>query len=672
MTPLPPCIVYSQNAALLRRLQGFLGSIGRVHPTRHSSSLLTVCGQFDPAILLIDLCAANSHALLTRIMDDHPDLVVLAVAPPDMENRSAMEQETILTVVDADCDRRTLQSAMRRAVRQWSLLQENKALRAADLSKPPAPPPRVRRGEAAPASLFHFSGMFRNYERLETRLEHLVEGVARCARIPRVGLFAAESNGKTYRLKAGVKCLEGTDQLEFTNDDPLLCWMRMHPHLISKSMLAHCDHPTEASFLGQMLDTLGAEIILPLHARGRLAGWMFFGRRHTGFPFEETDYEELAGLTDHVSVLFENSLLCEEVRLQKTLAETLLRSMPAGIVAVNTAGRIRWCNDEAQSILGTGTEVLHQPVDVLGSHLSDRILQCLRGQVAATEEWTPPRSGRVLHIQTRPLLDGDICMGAMLLLHDKTEEHRLRKKQEQMERATFWNEMAAALSHEVRNPLVTVSTFAQLLQERYNDPEFRKSFSDLASKEIQRVHHLLNQIDAFANRPEPHFQPVHLDAAIEKALALAHTRVADGNASILVRTDPGLPPLQADEPALIEAVAHLIVNAIEAGNGEASARTTVTAGPCGSRSAPEAIRIDVEDNGKGMPPEIEDNVFSPFCSSKPHGVGLGLPIVKRTVTDHNGKLSLEKIKHGTRVSMELPIHQPQPPAAPARSNGSAS
>ncbi len=99
---------------------------------------------------------------------------------------------------------------------------------------------------------------------------------------------------------------------------------------------------------------VGAEVIVPLQARGRVSGWLFFGHRLTGQPFDYQSLEALMILGDHVSTVLENALLNEEVTLQKTLAETLLAAIPPGIIASDEDAIIRWCNPSAESILGLG------------------------------------------------------------------------------------------------------------------------------------------------------------------------------------------------------------------------------------------------------------------------------------------------------------------------------
>src|SRR5437868_10035225 len=111
--------------------------------------------------------------------------------------------------------------------------------------------------------------------------------------------------------------------------------------------------------------------MVPLYARGEIIGWLFFGHRITGLPFDYGDLEGLMILAEHVSTVLENALLYEEITLQKTLAETLLKSIPPGIVAIDEEGIIRWFNPPAESILGVrATDALHHPAEAAGGKLA--------------------------------------------------------------------------------------------------------------------------------------------------------------------------------------------------------------------------------------------------------------------------------------------------------------
>src|SRR5207247_6852647 len=131
-----------------------------------------------------------------------------------------------------------------------------------------------------------------------------------------------------YRLRAGVRCLPETHELELSERDPLVRWFELHAHLISRANLSQTADQAQRSILRRALDTFGAEVIVPLYARGRIIGWLFFGHHVTGQPFTYSDLESLMMLAEQISTVLENALLYEEITVQKTLAETLLNAIP--------------------------------------------------------------------------------------------------------------------------------------------------------------------------------------------------------------------------------------------------------------------------------------------------------------------------------------------------------
>jgi len=272
-------------------------------------------------------------------------------------------------------------------------------------------------------------------------------------------------------------------------------------------------------------------------------------------------------------------------------------------------------------------------------------------------EWTDPATHRDLSIQICPLQQQGECRGCMAVLHDLSEERIWREKQNNLERATFWNELASAISHEIRNPLVAISTFAQLLPERYGDEEFRTQFRDLTIQEVARLNGMIDQLDEYAKPPHIEFAPIHLKELLETALHKARNGDIPPQ-DVLVEMAAKLPPFQGDIHLLADAISHLLENAFAAVEGTAQPHISLraTAGKIGTGRP--AILIEIRDNGAGIPANIQEKVFSPFCTTKARGIGLGLPIVQRTLIDHGGVVALESGKGGTLVRLSLPALEP--------------
>src|SRR2546430_86358 len=378
----------------------------------------------------------------------------------------------------------------------------------------------LERAHASSLPLLRFPRVFRRLDNVEGLLASIVEGVADAAGVTRVGIFSRIRQGDRYRLRAGLRCLLEANEIEYNERDPSVRWFELHGHLVSRANLGHIAPQNQRPLLRRSLDTFGAEVIVPLYARGEIIGWLFFGHRITGLPFDYGDLEGLMILAEHVSTVLENALLYEEVTLQKTLAETLLKSIPPGIVAIDEDAIIRWFNPPAEKTLGlSGTAALNKPVESVGTRLAGLLRETLESKTPMPpQHWIDNNTQRSLSVETRQLAGNGSPLGAVAVIQDLTAQETLREKQALLDRATFWTDLAASMSHEIRNPLVAIKTFAQLLPERFDDADFRKEFNQIVVSEIDRLDKIITQINNFAHPPELVFKPIDVRSSVKKGV----------------------------------------------------------------------------------------------------------------------------------------------------------
>jgi PAS domain S-box-containing protein len=661
MIPSPPiCILYSQDADLVRRMKAFLSALAQVRHVSSPDRLDAVLQQNSPAILVLDLRAKEARDLLEQIQAALPEILVIALGTLRSEPLREVENSGVYASEDLQIDRRRLQALVTRGFDHLRVLQENRDLREHAVA-PYAAPESARRSELSlerrdPAlPLLRFPRVFRRFDNVEALLANLVESVADATGIGRVGIFSKIRQSDRYRLRAGLRCLPETYEIEYGERDALVRWFELHAHLICRANLPQVE-PAQRALMRRALDSFAAEVIVPLHAGGRIIGWLFFGHRVTGERFESSDLEGLMGLAEHVATVLENALLNEEVTVQKTLAETLLKSIPPGIVATDEEANIRWFNPTAEQILGVDArDALNQPIEAVGGKLAAFLRETLEAREnLPPRQWIDANTRRSLSVETRRLVDQKTALGAVAVVHDLTAEDNLRQKQDLVDRAAFWTDLAASMSHEIRNPLVAIKTFAQLLPERFDDADFRKDFNEIVVQEIDRLDKIITQINNFAHPSELVMKPVDVRTSVKKAIELAKTRVAKNGVAIDTTLPNDLPRVLGDEDALAEAFAHLVANAAEATSGQTKPRITLAAKPIREAGRASGVVITIQDNGRGISPDLREKIFSPFCTTKARGMGLGLPIVKRTVFDHNGRVDIDSNPHGTSVSIMLP------------------
>lgn len=667
MSTSPVCVLYSQDAELVRRVKAFLRTTAQVRHVPNADRLDAVLQQTSPALLLMDLRARDTRDLLDQVQTEWPEVLIIALGALRSEPLREAEQSGIYAAEDIELDRRRFQALAARAFDHLRVLQENRDLREESALVPvresvrriESVPDRSRDAGPSPLPLLRFPRVFRRFENIEALLASIVESVADASGVTRVGLFSKIRQDDRYRLRAGLRCLPESEEIEFGDRDGLVRWFERHAHLISRSNLAETIDRKQRRILQRALDTFGAEVIVPLYARGRIIGWLFFGHRVTGQRFEYYDLERLMALAEHVSTVLENALLQEETALQKTLAETLLKSIPPGIVATDENGIIRWFNPTAEQILGIpSAKALHKSAEASGGKLAEFLRDALEAETnLPARQWIDQNTKRSVSVETRRLLDGQSPLGAVAVIHDLTAENSLRQKQDVVDRAAFWADLAASMSHEIRNPLVAIKTFAQLLPERFDDADFRKEFNHIVVQEIDRLDKIITQINDFAHPPELVFKSIDVRDPVEKAVEIARSRLGvNGHISLETSLPNDLPSVMGDETALAEAFGHLLANAAEAISHQDKPRITLSAKPVRDGKRASGVVVTVRDNGTGIAPEMKDKVFSPFCTTKARGMGLGLPIVKRTIFDHKGRVDIDSSSKGTQVSVMLPAN----------------
>ena len=215
--------------------------------------------------------------------------------------------------------------------------------------------------------------------------------------------------------------------------------------------------------------------------------------------------------------------------------------------------------------------------------------------------------------------------------------------------------LVSEIVHEIRNPLVSVKTFLQLLPERLEDPEFHQDFREVVSDEVSRLERMLDDLLRHARPTTP--APVDAEAgiadAIETTLQLLTYRCRERGVSLETAIRPELPALGVSQDALRQLLLNLMLNATKV--TPSGGRILVSAD--WSRETANHIELRVEDDGPGLDPGVGERLFEPFWTSRAEGAGgLGLAICKRIAEDSGGRIFAENRKQGGAcVRVELPI-----------------
>ncbi|PWU13840.1 MAG: PAS domain-containing sensor histidine kinase [Bdellovibrio sp.] len=385
-----------------------------------------------------------------------------------------------------------------------------------------------------------------------------------------------------------------------------------------------------------------------------------------------TGSEEIASLVDSFNQMTlnlsnsEREVLEANIHLRRTLGdldkhnryiEVVLGSVSAGVISVDRQGIITTLNKRAG-------ELLHIPPDRFIGRSVRELLTLEYFRIFA-DLLKSMQEHRIESIQKELTLDiqGESTpfqMTLSILKSDQGEDIGKILVFDDMtpivsaQRAAAWSEVARRIAHEIKNPLTPIKLSAERLQRKFGeqiqDPAFKECTSMIVTQ-TEGLKNLVNEFTQFARLPQA--KPVlgDLNHVIAETLPLytsSHPQV-----KMRFEPDPHLPKFKFDQDQLRRVLVNLFDNAIAALNQEPTKEVLVQ-----TRFDRDLriLKVNVVDNGCGIPPAQRARVFEPYFSTKDGGTGLGLAIVKRIVEDHNGFIrALPNSPRGTRMVIEMPI-----------------
>ncbi len=343
-----------------------------------------------------------------------------------------------------------------------------------------------------------------------------------------------------------------------------------------------------------------------------------------------------------------------EVEGLKELNEVIVASIHSGLLTADAGGRISYANRFAETVLGLPYAALRGRAlaEVLGDPRFDAAGLRVRAATAdlvpmAVAYRRPDGEARELGVSISVLGED---WGYLLAVQDLTEVKRLEREVRIKERLAAVGEMAAALAHEIRNPLGSISGSAQVLMAEPGISEEQQHLLDIIRRESRRLSEALTQFLRQARPTPARLEPLDLVPTIAEAVKLLRNapEVQPGHE---IEFEAGAGPLvcRADRDQILQVFWNLTRNGLEAMPAGGRLRLSLR------REGGEVV-LSVRDDGHGLAGGAERRIFEPFQTGREMGTGLGLAIVYRIVREHGGDIQVEsRPGEGTDVRVRLPL-----------------
>lgn len=339
-----------------------------------------------------------------------------------------------------------------------------------------------------------------------------------------------------------------------------------------------------------------------------------------------------------------------------------------GVLAITRDGRIAAMNEIAYRLLG-----MTPRANDIGRPFAEVLVDCpdvARVLASAFDSDDLPNraemrlraTGRAIgYTLSRIHDDRGHQVGASMFFKDLTRVEQLEERERLRDRLATLGEMAAAIAHEVKNPLASIEVMAGVLRRQLPDrPEALETLGDII-KEAKMANAIVVEVLEFVRPIQLQVEQITVDEIFKDSITWAESKISRGLITIETLIDPDVPELLADAHQLRQLFTNLLANSFEAlgGEGAIEIRAHLVPGDdpatAPGEPLPAQVVVEVRDNGPGISADDLERVFSPFFTTKPQGSGLGLAIVRKVVDAHDGRIDATSAPGRTAFRVTLPV-----------------
>jgi len=353
----------------------------------------------------------------------------------------------------------------------------------------------------------------------------------------------------------------------------------------------------------------------------------------------------------------------EKVVAARDYTDSIIKSMTDALIVIDPDARIKTINKTTSDLLGykekelmgkSFVDILEEEEEVSifkGSRLKKLIEQ---GAIRDYDMKYRTKKGEVIPVSFSGsvMRDNDSrLIGIIGIARDIREIKRLQDELIQSAKMAAIGELASGIAHEIRNPLAIMATSAQYLQGKLAPHDSKREFTEVIDKNIKAIDTIVKRMLDLARPPSLELLSININRLIDETYRLIRGKSSEQRVKIIREYSWGLPRITVDEKRLGEVFLNLMMNALQAMPEGGSLRISTD-----FHQKENLISIQFRDNGEGIPPDYQKQIFNPFFTSRKKGVGLGLSLSQRTINDHHGTIEVHsQVGKGTTFTIKLPV-----------------
>ena len=605
-----------------------------------------------------------------------PTAVVVCILTPGIDPDGENDTETADFVLLEPFTGRQLQSLLKQADEKLRLLQEVAALRAArnpgvagTVEGPAdtlAPSP-----QAATQMAKEFAKALAAGFDLPRVLDQFLDGVGELVRPSRSAILLAARESHLYRVVAyrGL-APHVVESLSLAADSGLPLWLATEGRLIHiEHARSHSAEPA-AREIARELAALQSVVAIPLSSHGELVGILTLGQRISGGGYGREETETLFSLGTHLATAIREIRVHHLLQYEKEFNERILARMSSGVITIDSDEKIVAINGRAAEILGlSAREILNRDLRVLPSPLGDMLFEALtKGRSVTRAEVQLAFRNLPLEVSTYPVMgDRTQPMGAVLMFEDLTAQRQLAQEKRSAEQLQLLTQVVARIADEIKNPLVSINAFMELIGERYDDATFRNQFSSVVGRDVRRLVQIFDKLAALVNDGDYKRETLDLRQVAEECLAELGAQVlpaAANEARLLTFTDESTQKhvtatlsyegssllVRGDHTMFKKALSYLIWYLLRKTPGpEAKISASIS-----HLKSEDRVRLTVASRSAEVRAEELQGIFDPIQVVQENLIDVGPSVSQRILESQGGRLEAKQARGEVSFTASLP------------------
>jgi len=552
---------------------------------------------------------------------------------------------------------RELDAVLRHALEKQRLVREIKMLRTP--SSAPHTPTRGGAGEetswdnaALARVLKAFSRVFAAGFDLRRVLDTFLEAIGDVVRPTRVAVLLPDADAREFRIAAHRGLAPQIVQsVRLPAGEGLPRWLASQGRPLAL-------HDVSDPDLVRELKLLQGVVATPLLAHGDLVAILVLGQPVFGAGYSRAEIETLFDLVTQLATVIRDIALHQQLEREKEFTERILSHMSSGVITIGRDQRVGTMNRRAEEILGLSAHaVVGQDLRVLPSPLGDLLFDTLSSgramprteiQLALRRLWIELTTYVIRDEESAPL-------GAVLVFEDLTAQKELAAQKREADQFQLLTRVVARIADEIKNPLVSINTFIELIGERYDDPDFRRHFSSVVRRDVRRLVEVFEKLAGLVTEGELNFATVDAYEAVTQLVEAID--LADGGLGKHLQLDVAPAsepfPVKIDATQLRKALSYLI-RYLTHNSPNDLAKISLSVGRHAEPGGGHDVRILVGSRTVAVAADKLERLFDPVQMVQESLIDVGPAVSQRLVEALGGRLGVKQTRHELSFVVSLP------------------